>query len=146
MSVASIANNDPLPHHDVESAVYVLLKVLTQTFKPPEDLRGKWRKTLAQYHWNSPDVEPDTLQQLRTGLWTNHNIKTSTIATTLRIFRLAGHVARAELVVSLLSLPLPTQLVASSGYEAVVVSLQDLVEQAVAAVESVDAGSLAREI
>ncbi|KAJ7459945.1 hypothetical protein FB451DRAFT_566872 [Mycena latifolia] len=37
MSVASLANNDPLPYDDVESAVYVLLKLLTQMFVPRED-------------------------------------------------------------------------------------------------------------
>ncbi|KAJ7134282.1 hypothetical protein C8R44DRAFT_421305 [Mycena epipterygia] len=143
MSVASLANNDPLPHDDIESAVYVLLKVLTQTFVPPVDQQHKWAATLRNYFWDNPNVTPRTLLNLRMNLWTSCNRAESTIGTTLRIFCSTGHAARAQLVLSLLSL-LPTERheVDSSDYDAVLLSLQDLVEQAVAAVRSVDASSL----
>ncbi|KAJ7203161.1 hypothetical protein GGX14DRAFT_652733 [Mycena pura] len=111
VSVASFNQHDPLPHDDVESAVYVLLKVLTQTFVPPENLQR--------------DAQADS------------------DAHTAQIFRSAGHATRAELILSLLSLPVRDQRhLFSSDYGAVLLSLQGLVEQAVAAVRSVDASSL----
>ncbi|KAJ7460750.1 hypothetical protein FB451DRAFT_1371607 [Mycena latifolia] len=144
MSVASLENSDPLPHDDIESAVYVLLKVLTQTFVPPVDQQREWAATLNTYCWDDPDVKPGVLRILRMCLWSNHNSEYSMVNTTLRIFRSAGHAARAQLVLSLLSLPLLSQRyeVDSSDYDAVLLSLQDLVDQAVAAVRSVDASSL----
>ncbi|KAJ7366563.1 hypothetical protein DFH08DRAFT_1072039 [Mycena albidolilacea] len=143
MSVASLANDDPLPHDDIESAVYVVLKVLTQTFVPPVDQERKWAKTLNNYFWDNSDVTPETLRDLRILLWTR-NLKKSTADTTMQIFRSAGDATRAQLVLSLLSLPLPDQrdLIDSSDYDAVLSSLEGLVEQAVAAVRSVDASSL----
>ncbi|KAJ7702255.1 hypothetical protein B0H17DRAFT_1127824 [Mycena rosella] len=121
--LASLANSDPLPHDDVESAVYVLLKVLTQTFLPPVDQQRDWVATLANYYWDNSDVTLRTLMDLRLYLWSSYNHEHSTIGTTLRIFRSTGHAAP------------PT-------YDAVLLLLQELVEQAVAAVRSVDASSL----
>ncbi|KAJ7696080.1 hypothetical protein B0H17DRAFT_1178129 [Mycena rosella] len=120
MSVASLNNNNPLPHDDVESAIYVFLKLLTQIFVPPLDKQDEWATILhSKYWWDDPDVDPQTLGDLRMGLWTGHHIKTSAIAATLQIFQSAGRMARAQLVVSLLSLPLPMQLADSSDYETV---------------------------
>jgi hypothetical protein len=143
MSVASLANRDPLPHDDIESAVYVVLKVLTQTFVPPVDQERKWATTLNNYFWDNSDVTPETLRDLRMLLWIR-NLKNSTAGTTMQIFRSAGDATRAQLVLSLLSLPLPHQrdLIDSSDYDAVLSSLEGLVKQAVAAVRSVDASSL----
>ncbi|KAJ7808850.1 hypothetical protein B0H14DRAFT_2868353 [Mycena olivaceomarginata] len=143
MSVASLANRDPLPHDDIESAVYVVLKVLTQTFVPPVDQERKWAATLNNYFWDNSDVTPETLRDLRMLLWIR-NLKNTTAGITMQIFRSAGDATRAQLVLSLLSLPLPHQrdLIDSSDYDAVLSSLEGLVEQAVAAVRSVDASSL----
>ncbi|KAJ7119670.1 hypothetical protein C8R44DRAFT_178876 [Mycena epipterygia] len=52
MPVASLANSDPLPHDDIESAVYVFLKVLTQTFVPPVDQQREWAATLDTSCWD----------------------------------------------------------------------------------------------
>ncbi|KAJ7047867.1 hypothetical protein C8F04DRAFT_1060321 [Mycena alexandri] len=144
MSAASLANKDPLPHDDIESAVYVLLKVLTQTFVPPVDQQHKWAATLREYFWDNPDVDPSTVRNIRLSMWGGRNLENSTIDTTVQIFRSAGHATRAQLVLSLLSLPLPIQrnLIDSSDYETILSSLEGLVEQAVAAVRSVDASSL----
>ncbi|KAF8194024.1 hypothetical protein K438DRAFT_1761582 [Mycena galopus ATCC 62051] len=144
MSMASLANRDPLPHDDIESAVYVLLKVLTQAFVPPVNLQHKWAATLHRYCWDDPDVKPSMLSDLRLSMWVGRNFEGSTIGTTVQIFRSAGHAICAQLVLSLLSLPLPFQrnLIDSSDYDAVLLSLQGLVEEAVAAVRSVDASSL----
>ncbi|KAF7336831.1 Pkinase-fungal domain-containing protein [Mycena venus] len=144
MSVASLANRDPLPHDDIESAVYVLLKVLTQTFVPPVDQQHEWVATLREYFWDNPDVDPSTVRNIRSFMWVGRNLENSTIDTTVQIFRSARHATRAQLVLSLLSLPLPIQrnLIDSSDYDAILSSLQGLVEQAVAAVRSVDASSL----
>ncbi|KAF7347427.1 Pkinase-fungal domain-containing protein [Mycena venus] len=141
MSVASLGTKDPLPHDDLESAVYVLLKVLTQTFVPHVDQQNAWAEVLRSYHWDNPDVEVKTLQQIRRSLWRSDRDQFSTVASTLEIFRSAGHASRAQLVLALLSLPLPTQrgVVDSSDHKAVLSSLKDLVDQAVAAVHSVDA-------
>ncbi|KAJ7769043.1 hypothetical protein B0H14DRAFT_2968057 [Mycena olivaceomarginata] len=143
MSVASLANRDPLPHDDIDSAVYVLLKVLTQTFVPPVDQEREWAATLDAYCWDDPDVKPRRLLTMRMAMWTCRNFGDSTVSTTVQIFR-GGDATRAQLVLSLLSLPLPCQreLIDSSDYDAILSSLQDLVEQAVAAVRSVDASSL----
>ncbi|KAJ7693371.1 hypothetical protein B0H17DRAFT_1179014 [Mycena rosella] len=147
ISAASLMGEDPLPHDDVESAVYVLLKVLTQTFVPPLDKQREWAETLEAYYWDNPDVVPRTLRTIRMSLWTRLNIENWPIDSTLRIFRSTGHAARVELLQALLSLPLPTPRVAdSSNHATVLSSLEVLVEKAVAAVESVDASSLAREI
>ncbi|KAJ7773572.1 hypothetical protein DFH07DRAFT_801205 [Mycena maculata] len=149
MSVANLMMVDPLPHDDIESATYVLLKALTQTFKPREDLRGKWRNILAQYHWDDPDVEPGTLQQLRILLWNKSSFSSgTTIGATLNILRLSGHLASAQLLQALFSLPLPIERheVDRSNHATVLSSLTVLVEKAVAALESVDASNLACEI
>ncbi|KAJ7086364.1 hypothetical protein B0H15DRAFT_346369 [Mycena belliarum] len=69
MSVASLANTDPLPHDDIESAVYVLLKVLTQTFVPPVDQQRKWATTLDTYCWDDPHVRPEILLSMRISLF-----------------------------------------------------------------------------
>ncbi|KAJ6605614.1 hypothetical protein B0H10DRAFT_2440207 [Mycena sp. CBHHK59/15] len=140
----SLTNKDPLPHDDIESAVYILLKVLTQTFMPPVNQKHKWAATLDRYCWDDPDVKPSILSDLRSFMWIGRNRKDSTVDTTVQIFRSAGHAARAQLVLSLLSLPLPDQrdLIDSSDYDAILLSLQGLVEQAVAAVRSVNASSL----
>ncbi|KAJ7034509.1 hypothetical protein C8F04DRAFT_1101184 [Mycena alexandri] len=144
MSVASLANRDPLPHEDIESAVYVLLKVLTQTFVPPADQEREWAATLDTYCWDDPDVPPNRLLNTRLSIWSGRNLENSTVGETVQIFRSAGHATRAQLVLSLLSLPLPLQRksIDSSDYDTILSSLQGLVEQAVAAVRSVDASSL----
>ncbi|KAJ7267502.1 hypothetical protein C8J57DRAFT_1717847 [Mycena rebaudengoi] len=144
MSVASLEKADPLPHDDIESAVYVLLKLLTQTFVPPQDQQHRWSEILGAYHWDDPDVGLGTLQTVRIALWTTCNMQYSTVRKTTELFRSVGDTGRAQLVNSLLSLPLPTnrQEVNSSDYNAVLLSLQGLVEQAVAAVHSVDVSSL----
>ncbi|KAJ6577121.1 hypothetical protein B0H10DRAFT_1963213 [Mycena sp. CBHHK59/15] len=144
MSMASLANRDPLPHDDIESAVYVLLKVLTQTFVPPVDQEREWATTLDAYCWDDPDVQPQRLLTMRLSMWMGRNFMDSTVGKTVRIFRSGGHTTRAQLIHSLLSLPLPDQreLIDSSDYDAILSSLQGLVEQAVAAVHSVDASSL----
>jgi hypothetical protein len=148
MSTASLANRDPLPHDDIESAVYVLLKVLTQTFVPLVDQEREWAATLDAYCWDDPDWQPQRLVDIRLSMWLSmgmgRNMMYSTVGKTVRIFRSGGHATRAQLVLSLLSLPLPDQreLIDSSDYDAILSSLQDLVEQAVAAVRSVDASSL----
>ncbi|KAF7336892.1 Pkinase-fungal domain-containing protein [Mycena venus] len=144
MSMASLANRDPLPHDDIESAVYVLLKVLTQTFVPPADQEREWATTLDTYCWDDPDVQPKRLLNMRLSMWMGRNFMDSTVGQTVRIFRSSGHATRAQLIHSLLSLPLPDQrdLINSSDYDTILSSLQGLVEQAVAAVHSVDASSL----
>ncbi|KAJ6600235.1 hypothetical protein B0H10DRAFT_2230950 [Mycena sp. CBHHK59/15] len=144
MSMASLANRDLLPHDDIESAVYVLLKVLTQTFVPPVDQEREWATTLDAYCWDDPDVQPQRLLTMRLSMWMGRNFMDSTVGKTVRIFRSGGHTTRAQLIHSLLSLPLPDQreLIDSSDYDAILSSLQGLVEQAVAAVHSVDASSL----
>ncbi|KAJ7258626.1 hypothetical protein C8J57DRAFT_1644584 [Mycena rebaudengoi] len=143
MSVASLANRDPLPHDDIESAVYVLLKVLTKMFVPPANQQHKRAETLYRYCWDDPDLKPLTLSDLRQFLWIGRN-KNSVVDNTMQIFRSAGQAAHAQLILSLLSLPLPADrdLIDSSNYDAILLSLQGLVEQAVAAVRSVDASSL----
>ncbi|KAF7357568.1 Pkinase-fungal domain-containing protein [Mycena sanguinolenta] len=148
MSVATLAMLDPLPHDDVESAVYTLLKVLTQTFVPPAGQENNWARTLKRYHWDNPNVDPGMLLDLRLGLWNSSHFVNSTIGITLRVFRSAGQEARAKLIQSLLSLPLPADhdAVDSSNYDAVLLSLEQLVDQAVAAVRSVDANSLFQSI
>ncbi|KAJ7693356.1 hypothetical protein B0H17DRAFT_1279244 [Mycena rosella] len=97
---------DPLPHDDIESAVYVFLKVLTQKFKPREDLQGAWREILFDYHWDDPDEAPRTLKLLRIGLW--NSLKASTLATR-RAVPLWTFSARPDirLVPSSSSTPLP---------------------------------------
>ncbi|KAJ7364299.1 hypothetical protein DFH08DRAFT_838916 [Mycena albidolilacea] len=144
MSIPSLANRDPLPHDDVEAAVYVLLKVLTQTFVPSVDQEHEWATTLDTYCWDDPYVPPRRLLSLRMSMWTARNYMDSMVGETTRIFHSGGHATRAQLIHSLLSLPLPCQrkLIDSSDYDAILSSLQDLVEQAVAAVRSVDASSL----
>ncbi|KAF7357605.1 Pkinase-fungal domain-containing protein [Mycena sanguinolenta] len=144
MSVASLASRDPLPHDDVESAVYVLLKVLTQTFVPPVDQRSDWAEILDRYHWDDCAIPPSTLRDLRLGMWTNRNFETSLICDTLEILRSTGHDSRAQLIHSLMCLPLPMprRSIDASDYEAVLLSLEQLVEQAVAAVRSADAETL----
>ncbi|KAJ7207892.1 hypothetical protein GGX14DRAFT_454725, partial [Mycena pura] len=54
MSVGSLANWDPLPHDDLESAIYVLLKVLTKTFVPAVGQQSEWAVTLERYCWDDP--------------------------------------------------------------------------------------------
>ncbi|KAJ7085768.1 hypothetical protein B0H15DRAFT_369142 [Mycena belliarum] len=136
MSVASLANRDPLPHDDIEFAVYVLFKVLTQTFVPPVDQQRKWATTLDSYCWDNPGMQPHILLHLRMSLWTSRNHVDSVIHTTAQIFRSAGHDTRAQLVLSLLSLPIPIHpdSIDSSDYDTILLSLEGLVEQAVAAV------------
>ncbi|KAJ7214639.1 hypothetical protein C8J57DRAFT_1600858 [Mycena rebaudengoi] len=143
MSAASLANRDPLPHDDIESAVYVLVKVLTKMFVPPANQQHIWAETLYRYCWDDPDLKPLTLSDLRQFLWIGRN-KNSVVDNTMQIFRSAGQAAHAQLILSLLSLPLPADgdLIDSSNYDAILLSLQGLVEQAVAAVRSVDASSL----
>jgi hypothetical protein len=102
MSVASLGNDDPLPHDNVESAVYVLLKVLTQKFAPLVEKQYDWAKTFKRYQWDDPNVAPLTLLDLRASLWNNQSWA-GIIPTTLGIFRLIGDEARAQLVLSLLS-------------------------------------------
>ncbi|KAF8172827.1 hypothetical protein K438DRAFT_1940390 [Mycena galopus ATCC 62051] len=144
MSMASLADRDPLPHDDIESAVYVLLKVLTQMFVPPVDQQHQWAAILDTYCWDDPDLKPLRLAHLRLSMWVGRNHENSTIDTTVQILRSAGHATRAQLALPLLSLPLPFQrnLIDSSDYDAILSSLEGLVEQAVAAVRSVDATSL----
>ncbi|KAJ6466319.1 hypothetical protein C8R45DRAFT_1021276 [Mycena sanguinolenta] len=144
MSVAAIAMLDPLPHDDIESAVYVLLKALTQTFVPPVDRQDDWAEILDRYHWDDCDVMPSTLRDLRLALWTNRHMEASLIYDTLEIFRSTGHDSRAQLIHSLISLPLPTRRrnIDTSDYDAVLLSLEQLVEQAIAAVRSVYAETL----
>ncbi|KAJ7471300.1 hypothetical protein B0H11DRAFT_2041179 [Mycena galericulata] len=154
MSTASLWNEDPLPHDDVESAVYVILKLLTQVFEPPVDQEREWAATLKTYCWDDPDVTPQRLANLREGLWKNVGPKT-TLPTTRRIFLSAGHEAPAELICSLFSLPLPARRwgvnslpfersgINSSDYDQILSSLENLVKKAVDAVRSVDASSFA---
>ncbi|KAJ6597428.1 hypothetical protein B0H10DRAFT_2196920 [Mycena sp. CBHHK59/15] len=106
---------------------------------PPVNQKHKWAATLDRYCWDDPDVKPSILSDLRSFMWIGRNRKDSTVDTTVQIFRSAGHAARAQLVLSLLSLPLPDQrdLIDSSDYDAILLPLQGLVEQAVAAVRSV---------
>ncbi|KAJ7063637.1 hypothetical protein C8F01DRAFT_1251161 [Mycena amicta] len=150
MSVANFMRLAPLPHDEIESAIYVLLKIITQTFKPTEDLEGEWMSTLRQYHWDDPRVRPGTLQQLRRMFWGkySHFSRGTTIRDTLDLFRSSGRPATAQFLHSLFSLPLPIDhdTIDSSDYNTVLSSLEDLVVQAVAAVDSVDASGLAREM
>jgi hypothetical protein len=108
------------------------------------DQEREWAVILDAYCWDDPDVKPRRLLTMRVAMWTCCNFEDSTVSTTVQIFRSAGDATRAQLVLSLLSLPLPHQreLIDSSDYDAILSSLQDLVEQAVAAVRSVDASSL----
>ncbi|KAJ7207845.1 hypothetical protein GGX14DRAFT_567147 [Mycena pura] len=149
MSVAGLANRDPLPHDDFESAVYVLLKVLTQTFVAPVDQQREWAATLWRYHWDSPNVHPLMLKDIRLSMWIARSNEGSVIDSTVQMFCRAGHTTRAQLILALLSLPLPVKcrLFDSSAvydrqYDAILLSLQALVDKAVAAVDSVDANSL----
>ncbi|KAJ7471305.1 hypothetical protein B0H11DRAFT_1378010 [Mycena galericulata] len=153
MSVASLGKLDPLPHDDVESAVYVILKVLTQTFEPPVDQERNWAEMLDSYCWDDPDVTPRILANLRGSLWSNRQ-DVATIPTTLYIFQSAGHEARAQLLLALLSLPLPARrrrldrpadgfCIDPLDFNQTLLSLEDLVKKAVEAVRSVDASSFA---
>ncbi|KAJ7267278.1 hypothetical protein C8J57DRAFT_362926 [Mycena rebaudengoi] len=90
MSVSALRNGDPLPHNDIESTVYVLLKVLTQTFVPPQDQQRRWSEILRAYCWDDPDVGLHTLKPLRLALWTTRNFQYSIAQDTLEMFRSAG--------------------------------------------------------
>ncbi|KAJ7104481.1 hypothetical protein B0H15DRAFT_942462 [Mycena belliarum] len=143
MSGASLANDTPLPHDDVESAVYVLLKVLTQRYVPSADSKAEWEEHLEEYCWDDPSIKPRVLKMMRYCLWTDNLI----VTTSSNILRLDGHDAYASLISSLLALPLPARRwdrhgIDSSDYDAVLSSLEVLVERAVAIVRSVDASSL----
>ncbi|KAJ7223185.1 hypothetical protein GGX14DRAFT_657598 [Mycena pura] len=162
MSVASLNNNPPLPHDGIESAVYVLLKVLTQSFVPPENQKGNWEEILEDYHWDNPDIRLRTLSDIRMAMWNGHLSDDSLIDETLHILALAGHEARAKLIVALLSLSLPAKRepvkhapvahwwspkltrIDGSDYERVLSSLEKLVEEAIRAVDSVDADDLVK--
>ncbi|KAJ7282923.1 hypothetical protein C8J57DRAFT_1296998 [Mycena rebaudengoi] len=150
MSVASLTNRPPLPHDDVESAVYVFLKVLTQTFVPPVDQRVEWAEVLESYCWDDPNVKLGVLANLRDSLWKDALL----IRSTREFFHSAGHEACARLVSSLVALPLPAKRWAANSlpiqglginptdYDEIFSSLEDLVAKAVAAVRAVDASSL----
>ncbi|KAJ7222561.1 hypothetical protein GGX14DRAFT_664211 [Mycena pura] len=160
MSVASLDNRPPLPHDDIESAVYVLLKVLTQNFVPPENQKEQWEEILERYHWGNPDLRLQTLSDIRMGLWNGHLREYSPINKTLHFLSLAGHEARVKLIVALLSLSLPakrksaksapvhwwspTPGIDGSDHKEVLSSLEKLVEEAIRAVDSVDANDLMR--
>ncbi|KAJ6531122.1 hypothetical protein B0H19DRAFT_1190500 [Mycena capillaripes] len=153
MSVASLEKNYPLPHDDIESAVYVLLKVLTQAFVPSPEQKLQWAKVLQSYCWDDPTVDPTLLANTRKYLWDDEPTETSKIPRTVDIFESDGHQARAQLILSLLSLPLPAKRwgpnsrptrrtgINCSDYEAILSSLEDLVKKAVDAVHSVNVNS-----
>ncbi|KAJ6511318.1 hypothetical protein C8R47DRAFT_730503 [Mycena vitilis] len=150
MSVASLENQDPLPHDDVESAVYVLLKVLTQNFVPPSHLQRQWEQILEGFFWDDPSVAPSNLASTRATFWSQIKIKRTTIRKTVDLFQNNGHETLAQIVVALLSLPLPDEREGPLGgpldYDAVLSSLEDLVGKAIAAASSVDASSLDRSV
>ncbi|KAJ6584576.1 hypothetical protein B0H19DRAFT_1249539 [Mycena capillaripes] len=162
MAVGALVNFEPLPHDDIESAIYVLLKVLTQKFVPPEDRKNEWSTILAGYRWDDPNMDTATLRDSRGNLWIKNDLKQgSTIYSTL-VFIAPSEQPLAQLLYNLLSLPLPAQrlsaavgiqglvpltgnssrLVDSSNYDTVLSSLGELVNKAIAAVTSVDAGTL----
>ncbi|KAJ6454506.1 hypothetical protein C8R47DRAFT_1083094 [Mycena vitilis] len=146
MSVASLENQDPLPHDDVESAVYVLLKVLTQNFVPPSHLQREWKQILEGFFWDDPSVAPSNLASIRATFWSQVKIKGTTIRKTVDLLQTTGHETLAQIVVALLSLPLPDQRDGPLDYDAVLSSLEDLVGKAIAAASSVDASSLDRSV
>jgi hypothetical protein len=120
MSVASLGNYDPLPRYDVESAVYVLLKVLTQKFVPPVEQQRDWAAVLKRYQWDNPDVKPYT-----PGTSDQH------LSLPLPAPRWGVN-----------SLPTWRSGINSSDYDEILSSLEDLVQKAIDAVRSVDVSSL----
>ncbi|KAJ6588262.1 hypothetical protein B0H19DRAFT_1098555 [Mycena capillaripes] len=150
MSAASLMRANPLPHDDIESAVYVLLKVITRRFKPQEGKENEWKEVLAEFNWDDPYVDPGSLRHSRALLWwTKSPFPGATPLGAARIFfRSTGHTALAELLDSHFSLPLPIDrnAVDMSDHAAVLSSLEVFVKMAVDAVESADANGLAREI
>ncbi|KAJ6581348.1 hypothetical protein B0H19DRAFT_1251580 [Mycena capillaripes] len=87
MAVASLDNADPLPHDDIESAVYVLLKVLTQTYVPSVDQQDEWAELLKTFHWDDAGVEVTTLSQLWRTLWLSLDSEGLKIDLTLEMIR-----------------------------------------------------------
>ncbi|KAJ6588265.1 hypothetical protein B0H19DRAFT_1098561 [Mycena capillaripes] len=150
MSVASLMRADPLPHDDIESASYVLLKVITQRFKPQKDKESEWKKLLAKYKWDHPYVDLDLLQQSRMVSWYHKSSFPAATPTgaTVKFFRSCGHTTTAKLLELLFFLPLPIDrdAVNMSDHAAVLSSLEDLVKRAVAIVDSVDASVFASEM
>ncbi|KAJ7654138.1 hypothetical protein DFH06DRAFT_522083 [Mycena polygramma] len=142
MSVARLKNWDLLPHDAVESAVYVLLKVLTQNFVPPPELQREWTRIRRGFLWDDPAADPSMLANFRATLWSQVKIKGTTVRETVELFRASGHETHAQLVVALLDLPLPEQRDGPLDYDAVLLSIEDLVRKAIAASRSVDASSL----
>ncbi|KAJ6464264.1 hypothetical protein C8R47DRAFT_1156243 [Mycena vitilis] len=153
MSIASLMMETPLPHDDLESAAYVLLKVLTQRFKPRDDLQARWNIVLRSFYWDDSTVTPYAVQQCRLGLWNVGKTgrlanRASTIGSTLEIFQKSGYIFTAQFIHSLFSLPLPHEREEEEATNHVVVlsSLRDLVERAVAAVDSADVSKITLEI
>ncbi|KAJ6515083.1 hypothetical protein C8R47DRAFT_1089966 [Mycena vitilis] len=138
MAVASLFKQPPLPHDDIESAIYVYLKVITQAFVPPPDHEREWSRNLQTFTWDNTSVMPELLGNIRTGFWTSLNMENATIPRTIRLFDSTGRSAEAQLIRGLLSLPFPTQRGdgGSSGYDMILSSLETVVHQAVEAVHA----------
>ncbi|KAJ7359324.1 hypothetical protein DFH08DRAFT_931882 [Mycena albidolilacea] len=138
MSVASLRNDNPLPHNDMESAVYVL-NALTQTFVPPVDQQRKW------------------VAALQRCLRTFGRAYGPAVTVHRQFLPLCGFSSRSDMRLvpssssSLLSLPLPAKRQAgdsppskcsginSADDDVILLSLEDFVKTAVDAVRSVDA-------
>ncbi|KAF7298857.1 hypothetical protein MIND_00833500 [Mycena indigotica] len=97
---------NPLPHDDVESAAYVLLKALTQGFQrhnplcPPE-----WQECLAKYRWDNGDSQPFDLIASRLNLWDRNDF--STLGDTKTYFKKAGDHLAVKFIDAIFSMPLP---------------------------------------
>ncbi|KAF7316101.1 hypothetical protein MIND_00128200 [Mycena indigotica] len=97
----------PLPHDDLESAVYVLLKALTQTFKNPlED--PEWQRNYARFKWDKGDIGIDDLKLVRDNLWSQKG-KRGIIHDIKQTFREADEHCAVQFIDVLLSMPLPQE-------------------------------------
>ncbi|KAI5477957.1 hypothetical protein MNV49_005749 [Pseudohyphozyma bogoriensis] len=70
MSISRLfLNPTGLPHDDVESAIYVAIKVLTMSFRPRAINAQAWGTYLEGLKWNDPTISPYDLAEKRTLMW-----------------------------------------------------------------------------
>ncbi|KAF7307448.1 Pkinase-fungal domain-containing protein [Mycena indigotica] len=105
MAVYPLQGGDLLPHDDLESAVYVLLKAVTQTFVPTQK-QGEWVRFRDAYGWDRGDESPYTRSYLRLTLW-GKQFPFGLREKTMTFFRDSGDELRAAFVEALFSMALP---------------------------------------
>ncbi|KAF7313788.1 hypothetical protein HMN09_00536000 [Mycena chlorophos] len=139
MSVASLRGRVPLPHDDAESATYVLLKALMQTYTAPSSQSVEWEKNFKVYRWDIDDADHESLIVKRASLWGSQQIE-SARRTTHKLFIASDDQLRADFVQAIFSMALPmgrwigseTPLADHEGldagnYEEVLASLKEIV-------------------